>query len=64
MTIQVLKKEETGIDVGRETSKFTLTAVIALASLISCWAVACLVGGLMSSGAGNIIQGYLTAVFG
>lgn len=64
MTIQVLKKEETGTDVGRETSKFTLTAVITLAGLISFWAFACLASGLLNSGTGSMLNGYLTAIFG
>ena len=64
MTIQILKKNDAKIDVGHETSKFSLTIVIAMAVAVSVWAVACLVGGLMSGGVGSMIRGYITAVFG
>ncbi|WP_028580726.1 hypothetical protein [Desulfogranum japonicum] len=64
MTIQVLKKQDAKVDIGHETSKFSLTIVMAMAALVSIWAVACLFGGLMSGGVGTIIKGYITAVFG
>ena len=64
MTTQVLKKQDAKIHVGHETSKFTLTIILAMAALVSVWAVACLVGGLMSGGVGSMITGYITAIFG
>lgn len=64
MTTQVLSKKQTKTDVARETSKFALGSVIVLSSLISLWAIACLIGGLWANGLGTTIQGYLTAVTG
>lgn len=64
MTTQVLTKKQTKTDVARETSKFFLGSVIVLSSLISIWAIACLVGGLYANGLGATIQGYLTAITG
>ena len=64
MTTQVLKKQDTKVNVTQETSKFSLVAVMTLASLVGIWALACLIGGLASSGTGNLIRGYITAIFG
>ena len=64
MTTQVLRKHETKVNITQETSKFSLITVMTMASLVGIWALACLVGGLASSGTGNLIRGYITAIFG
>jgi hypothetical protein len=64
MTTQILKRNETKVNVTQETSKFSLIAVMTMASLVGIWALACLIGGLASSGTGNLVMGYITAVFG
>ena len=64
MTTQVLKNSETKVNVTQETSKFSLITVMTMASLVGIWALACLIGGLASGGTGNLIKGYITAVFG
>ena len=64
MTTQVLRKHETKVNITQETSKFSLITVMTMASLVGIWALGCLVGGLASSGTGNLIKGYITAIFG
>lgn len=64
MTTQVFTQKKAKSDVAQETSKFVLGSVIAMASLISLWAIACLIGGLMANGFGDTIRGYISAVTG
>ncbi len=64
MTTQIIKKDETRIDVANETSKFTIKVVMTMAALIGIWAVACLVGGLASGGIGNLIKGFVSTIVG
>ena len=64
MTTQIIKKDETKIDVATETSKFTIKVVMTMAALIGIWAVACLVGGLASGGIGNLIKGFVSTIVG
>lgn len=64
MTTQVLKKQDAKVDIGQETSKFSLIAVITAASMVGIWAIACLIGGIASSGAGALVKGYISAILG
>ncbi len=64
MTTQIIKKDETRIDVAQESSKFTIKVVMTMAALIGIWAVACLIGGLASGGMGNLIRGYISTIVG
>ena len=64
MTTQIIKKDETRIDVANETSKFTIKVVMTMAALIGIWAVACLIGGLASGGIGNLIKGFVSTIVG
>ena len=64
MTTQIIKKDETRIDVANETSKFTIKVVMTMAALIGIWAVACMVGGLASGGIGNLIKGFVSTIVG
>ncbi len=72
MTTQAKTRMETRVDVGRkietgvglETSKYTVRVIGALSALIGIWGLACLIGGLASSGFGGLLQGYVTAVTG
>ena len=57
-------KTETRTDVGYEVSRFTLGVGIAMASLIGIWGFACMIGGLATSGTGELLRGFLTAVTG
>lgn len=52
------------IDLKEETSRTALGIGIAMAALVGLWGVACLIGGLASSGLGGVIRGYFTAIFG
>ncbi len=47
-----------------ETSRTALGIGIAMAALIGLWGVACLIGGIASSGIGGIVVGYIKAVTG
>ncbi len=47
-----------------ETSKTALGIGIAMAAVIGLWGVACLIGGIASSGVGGIVVGYIKAVTG
>ena len=64
MTTQIIKKDETRIDVAQESSKFTIKVVMTMAALIGLWAAACLIGGLASGGVGNLIKGYISTIVG
>ena len=52
------------VDIHEESSKTALVIGIVMAALVGIWGVACLIGGLSSSGMGGAIKGYITAVFG
>ena len=64
MTTQIIKKDETRIDVAQESSKFTIKVVMTMAALIGLWAAACLIVGLASGGVGNLIKGYISTIVG
>ncbi len=51
-------------NIGQETSTFALNTGIVMAALVGLWGFACMIGGLMSSGFGGVIQGYISAVTG
>ncbi len=52
------------VDAGYEASRIALNAGMGMAALIGIWGVACLIGGLATSGAGGMLKGFLTAVTG
>ncbi len=64
MTTQIINKNETKTDVAQETSKFTVRVFMTMSGLIGIWALACLIGGLASGGAGNLIRGYISTIIG
>jgi len=64
MTTQIVNKNEAKVDLGQETSKFTVRIIMAMAALIGLWATACLIGGLASGGVGNLIKGYISTIVG
>lgn len=64
MRTNTLTNTETKIDVGYETSKFVLATGFTMAALIGIWACACIISGLVSSGSGGIIQGFISAITG
>ena len=55
---------EARIDAGYEASRFALNAGMGMAALIGIWGLACLIGGLVTNGAGGLVSGFLTAVIG
>ncbi len=57
-------KTETRTDVGYEATRFTLHVGIALATLVGIWGFACMIGGLATSGTGELLRGFLAAVTG
>lgn len=50
--------------VNDEIAKVTLSIGGLVTGLITIWAVACMVGGLLSGGIGNAVKGYMTAITG
>ena len=64
MTTQIVNKDASKIDVEQESSKFTVRVIMTMAGLIGIWATACLVGGLVSGGVGNLIKGYISTIIG
>ncbi len=64
MTANTTTRTEKKTDVSYEASKFGLSVGMGMAALIGVWSVACLVGGLVSNGAGGLVTGYLSAVVG
>ena len=52
------------VSIGAETSKAALGIGLGLAALVGLWGVACLVGGLATSGIAGVVTGYVRAVTG
>ncbi len=57
-------KTEARTDVGHEAKRFTLHVGIAMATLVGIWGFACMIGGLATSGTGELLRGFLAAVTG
>ncbi len=55
---------KTSTYVKEETSKTALGIGIAMAAIVGLWGLACLIGGIASSGIGGVIVGYIKAVTG
>lgn len=51
-------------DIEQEVSRFGLTVIIAMASLIGLWGTACLIGGLSTNGLGSLLAGLRIAITG
>jgi len=51
-------------DAGYEASRFAVNAFMGTAALIGLWGMACLIGGLATSGFGGLLRGFITAVTG
>ncbi len=64
MNTPIITKEKIQVDLSDEVMSFTLKAGIALCCLIGTWGVACIAGGLVSSGPLAMLRGYLTAITG
>ena len=64
MKAQAISRTDTRVDVGQEAAKYGVGVISALSSLIGLWAVACLVGGLVTNGVGGMLQGYISALTG
>jgi len=64
MTAQTTTRIETNVDVGQETGQYAVKAIGVLSALIGAWGMACLIGGLTSSGATGLLQGYISALTG
>ena len=61
MTTNTISRTENNINVAEETSKFGLNVLMICAAMVGTWGVACLIGGLSSVGATNLVKGFLTA---
>ena len=57
-------QKENQIDVGYEALRFVLNVGIGMATLIGIWGMACLIGGFVTSGAGDMLRGFLAATLG
>ena len=64
MTAQTTTRIETNVDVGQETGQYAVKAIGLLSALIGAWGTACLIGGLVNSGATGLLQGYISALTG
>jgi len=64
MSANTKTRTETKIDAGYEASRFALNIGMGMAALIGLWGLACMIGGLVNSGAGGMLRGYVTAVTG
>jgi len=64
MSANTTTRTETKTDAGYEASRFALNIGMGTAALIGLWGLSCLIGGLVTSGAGGLLRGYLTAVTG
>ena len=64
MTAQTTTRTETKVDVAQETGQYAVKAIGVLSALIGAWGMACLIGGLASSGAAGLLQGYVSALTG
>ncbi|MCF6187091.1 MAG: hypothetical protein L3J49_06390 [Desulfobulbaceae bacterium] len=64
MSANTKTRTETKIDAGYEASRFALNIGMGMAALIGLWGLACMIGGLVTSGAGGMLRGYVTAVTG
>ena len=62
MSANTITRTEAKTEIGTEVSRFGLNVGMGMAALIGLWGAACLIGGLVSNGAGGLLQGYLTAL--
>lgn len=61
MTTNTNTTLQNNTNVVEETSKFSLAVMLTSAVMVGIWGVACLVGGLNSTGFTGLIKGFLTA---
>ncbi len=59
-----MNKEDMRDKVTEETAKFGLSIGVVMSVLIGLWGFACLFGGLVISGPGNLVKGFITAIGG
>ena len=64
MNATTTTQTEARVDIGYETSRFALNAGMGMAALIGLWGLACLIGGLATSGTGGLLRGFVTAITG
>ena len=64
MNANTITRTEVKADVEYEASKFGMSLIVAMATLIGLWGVACLAGGLATNGVGGMLRGYLNAITG
>lgn len=64
MNTPIITKEKIQVDLAHEVMSFTLKAGIALCCLIGIWGIACIAGGMVSSGPLAMLQGYMSAITG
>ncbi len=52
------------LDIRDDTSKTALIIGIIMAAIVGIWGMACIIGGITSSGIGGLIKGYIIAIIG
>ncbi len=52
------------LDIRDETSKTALIIGIIMAAIVGIWGMACIIGGIVTSGMGALIKGYIIAIIG
>ena len=64
MTAQTTARTEAKVDFAQETGQYAVKAIGVLSAMIGAWGMACLIGGLATSGATGLLQGYISALTG
>ncbi len=64
MSATTRTQTKTTINTGHEAARFALNTGMGMAALIGLWGMACLIGGLATSGFGGLLRGFITAVTG
>ncbi len=64
MKTMIETRTKTETDLQHEVSGFMFTVVSTSAVILGIWGIACLIGGLISSGFIGMIKGYVTAITG
>jgi len=64
MTANTTARTEAKVDFAQETGQYAVKAIGVLSALIGAWGMSCLIGGLASCGAIDLVKGYVSALTG
>lgn len=64
LATETITRNETGVNVKAEASRFALTVGMGVAAVIGVWGFVCLIGGIWNNGIGGLLSGFWTAVVG